>query len=171
MTQRISMAEMYDIAAAFITDKDTQVQVLTYQDLIEYTFTKHNLADYPYCLVISIERGAPQKCRPHLSKRDDGNYDVVTRDNKPGHVYLKRGTGVTGHTGNRVLVTAQTRKNVGRAFDKSQRDIVKAFTRFCSPSFFNVYDLANKRASGQLATKDNGRQLFSVIYRLNEKIR
>lgn len=171
MTQRISMAEMYDIAAAFITDKDTKVQVLADQDRIEYTFTKHKLADYPYCLVISIERGAPQKCRPYLSKRDDGNYDVVTRDNKHGHVYLKRGTGATGYAGNRVLVTAQTRKNVGRAFDKTQRDIVKAFTRFCSPSFFNVYDLANKRASGQLATKDNDRQLFSVIYRLKEKIR
>ena len=169
MTQKISMAEMYDIASAFILDKDTNVRMDSDQKRITYTFTKYHLANYPYCLVVEIPRGAPQKCHPYLSERGDGSYDVVTIDNKNGCVYLKRGTGITGYVGNRVLVSAQTRNNVGRAFDKNQRDIVRGLTRLRSPSFFNIYELAKKRTMGQVALTDNNRRLFGILYRIREQ--
>ena len=87
--------EIYDIASAFITDKDVQISTFGFNGDIGYTFTKYGLADYPYCLTIFAEAKAPRKRREkgYISPRPG----VFVRGEKYiekhyGKINIKRGT-------------------------------------------------------------------------------
>lgn len=158
MPQKCTIREIYDIATAFITDRKTTVDVSHSNGHLMYKFTKRGLAEYPYTLVISANRGAPAKI-PNTN----------LTDKKPGRVYLQRGTILDGGTGPRTVISAETKYNVGRAIDSHQREIVQTFTYIMSPKFFQLMDMANQRAFGNIKTSDNTTQMFNMLYRiLNE---
>ena len=61
MSKIYSISEIYDITAAFITDRDTKVLITdSYKDGTSYCFTKYGLANYPYQLRIYVPCGAPE---------------------------------------------------------------------------------------------------------------
>lgn len=82
MSKAHTISEIYDIATAFITDRKTTVDVSHSNGHLMYKFTKRGLAEYPYTLVISAERGAPAKI-PHTNqtnkKRDTFTCNVALR--------------------------------------------------------------------------------------------
>ena len=158
MTKTRTISEIYDIATAFITDRQTTVDVSNSNGHLMYKFTKHGLAEYPYTLVISAERGAPAKI-PNTNQTNK----------KPGHVYLQRGTALSGMYGPRTIVSAETKHNVGRAIDSTQREIVQFGTRMLSPKFFELIELANKRAFSKIETSDNTTQMFNLLYRIQNE--
>ncbi|MBQ8294409.1 MAG: hypothetical protein IJX89_03420 [Alphaproteobacteria bacterium] len=145
--------EIYDIAIAFIMDKDTQADAYISNDDILYTFTKRGLADYPYCLIISATCKAPYKI---------GTYPKMKYK---GHISLQRGTSLNPQ---HSLLDERTKHEVGSALDKTQCDLKRFITRVRSPKFFKTLDMAEKRITGKIQTTDNSAQLFNIIYRLKE---
>lgn len=158
MPQKCTIREIYDIATAFITDRKTTVDVSYSNSHLMYKFTKRGLAEYPYTLVISAERGAPAKI-PNTNQTNK----------KPGRVYLQCGTILDGETGPRTVISAETKYNVGRAIDSRQREIVQTFTHMLSPKFFELMDMANKRAFGNIKTTNNTTQMFNLLYRIQNE--
>lgn len=158
MTKTRTISEIYDIATAFITDRQTTVDVSHSNGHLIYEFTKRGLAEYPYTLVISAERGAPTKI-PNTNQTNK----------KTGHVYLQRGTALSGMYGSRTIISAETKHNVGRAIDSTQREIVQFGTRMLSPKFFELVELANKRAFSKIKTSDNTSQMFNLLYRIQNE--
>ena len=158
MSKIYSISEIYDIATAFITDRQTTVDVSNSNGHLMYKFTKRGLAEYPYTLVISAECGAPAKI-PNTNQTNK----------KPGRVYLQRGTALSGMYGPRTIVSAETKHNVGRAIDSTQREIVQIFTYMLSPKFFQLMDMANKRAFGNIKTTNNTTQMFNLLYRIQNE--
>lgn len=157
MPNKTTITGIYDIATAFITDRNTQVSADCSKYGIRYTFTKRGLADYPYCMVIRIPRDAPEyNCHYALER-------------KCGEVYLHRGSATTDIYHERTLLSATTKHNVGRANDNTQRDIVRVITRILSPRFFKLANMAEKRLRGEIQTTDNTAQLFNMIYRIKQK--
>ena len=152
--------EIYDIASAFITDKDVQISTFGFNGDIGYRFTKYGLADYPYCLTIFAEAKAPQK------RREKGYISPRAGDFVRGEKYIKRGTASGDGYGNRTLTEYITEHEVGSALDKTQCDMKRFFTRIQSPKFFKIVNMAKKRMLGQIPTADNTAQLFNMIYRL-----
>lgn len=146
--------EIYDIASAFITDKDVQISTFGFNGDIGYTFTKYGLADYPYCLTIFAEAKAPQKRSEKYIEKHHGKINI------------KRGTASGDGYGNRTLTEYITEHEVGSALDKTQCDMKRFFTRIQSPKFFKIVNIAEKRILGQISTADNTAQLFNMIYRL-----
>lgn len=146
--------EIYDIASAFITDKDVQISTFGFNGDIGYTFTKYGLADYPYCLTIFAEAKAPQKRSEKYIEKHHGKINI------------KRGTASGDGYGNRTLTEYITEHEVGSALDKTQCDMKRFFTRIQSPKFFKIVNIAEKRMLGQISTTDNTAQLFNMIYRL-----
>ena len=71
--------------------------------------------------------------------------------------------------GPRTIVSAETKHNVGRAIDSTQRDIVKFGTRMLSPKFFKLVELANKRAFNKIETSNNTPQMFNLLYRIQNE--
>ncbi len=158
MSKTCTISEIYDIATAFITDRKTTVDVSYSNGHLMYTFIKRGLAEYPHTLVISAERGAPTRI-PHTNHTDK----------KLGRVYLQRGTALDGGTGPRTIISAQTKYNVGRALDPRQREIIQIGTRMLSPKFFELIEMANKRATNQIETKNNTTQMFNLLYRIQNE--
>lgn len=158
MPQKCSIREIYDIATAFITDCKTTVDVSYNNGHLMYTFTKRGLAEYPYTLVISADRGAPAKI-PHTNQTDK----------KTGRVYPQRGTALSGMYGPRTVICAEIKHNVGRAIDSHQREIVQTFTYIMSPKFFQLLDMANKRTFSKIETSDNTSQMFNLLYRIQNE--
>lgn len=162
--------EIYDIASAFITDKDVQISTFGFNGDIGYTFTKYGLADYPYCLTIFAEAKAPQKCREksYLSPVEGFVPGEIYIKKHYGEIEIKRGSGVGDGFGTRILLAYKTKHEVGTALDKTQSDIKRFFTRRKSPEFFKIVNMAEKRILGQIPTTDNSAQLYNMIYRLKE---
>ena len=161
--------EIYDIASAFITDKDVQISTVGFNGDIGYTFTKYGLADYPYCLTIFAEAKAPQKRRKkgYISPRvGDFVRGEKYIEKHHGKINIKRGTASGDGYGNRTLTEYITEHEVGSALDKTQCDMKRFFTRIQSPKFFKIVNMAEKRMLGQISTADNTAQLFNMIYRL-----
>ena len=158
MSKTRTISEIYDIATAFITDRKTTVDVSYRNGHLMYKFTKRGLDEYPYTLVISAERGAPAKI-PNTNQTNK----------KTGHVYLQRGTALSGMYGPQTIVSAETKHNVGRAIDSTQSDIVKFGTRMLSPKFFELVKLAEKRAFSKIETSDNTPQMFNLLYRIQNE--
>ena len=168
--------EIYDIASAFITDKDVQISTFGFNGDIGYTFTKYGLADYPYaftdypyCLTIFAKAKAPQKRRKkgYISPRA-GDFVRGEKyiEKHHGKINIKRGTASGDGYGNRTLTEYITEHEVGSALDKTQCDMKRFFTRIQSPKFFKIVNMAEKRMLGQISTADNTAQLFNMIYRL-----
>ncbi len=161
--------EIYDIASAFITDKDVKVSTYGFNGDIGYTFTKYGLADYPYCLTIFAVAKAPQKRRekcyisPSMGDFVSGERYI---EKHHGNINVKRGTASGDGYGNRTLTEYITEHEVGSALDKTQCDMKRFFTRIQSPKFFKIVNMAEKRMLGQISTADNTAQLFNMIYRL-----
>ena len=158
MSQDYTIKQAYDIAMAFITDRDTTAHAQINDRHISYTFEKRFRTDLPYCLTIYVERGAPEK-RGFLM------------DNKRGHIMLQRGTATASDNHARTLFSAYTDCNAGRAVDKNQSDIVRFGTRMLSPRFFKLLDMAEKRVSGKIKTMDNSGETYMKIYRILENQR
>ena len=158
MTKKCTIREIYDIATAFITDRKTTVNVSSTENGTTYTFIRRGLADYPYQLMIYAPKGAPE----HLK------YHPYITDKKQGSIKIQRGTGVNLMEG-RTIASAKTKHNVGRALDKKQCDIVRFGTRMLSPKFFQLMDMANKRAFGNIKTTDNTTQMFNLLYRIQNE--
>lgn len=161
--------EIYDIASAFITDKDVQISTFGFNGDIGYTFAKYGLTDYPYCLTIFAEAKAPQKRREksYISpcKGDFVNGKTYTQKCY-GKIEIKAGTAASDGYGKRILTKHTTKHEVGSALDKTQCDMKRFFTRIQSPKFFKIVNMAEKRMLGQISTADNTAQLFNMIYRL-----
>lgn len=163
--------EIYNIASAFITDKDVQVSSFGIDGDIGYTFIKYDLENYPYCLTIFAEAKAPQKRREkgHISPRvGDFVRGEKYIEKHHGKIEIKRGTAASDSYGTRTLLKHTTKHEVGTALDKTQSDIKRFFTRIQSPQFFKIVNMAEKRILGQIPTMDNSVQLYNIIYRLKE---
>lgn len=154
MSKTCTINEIYDITAAFITDRNTTVDATCSDDSMMFKFTKRGLAEYPYQLIVYVPRGAPQRAK----------FSPYETDKKQGEIKLQRGTGAN-LTGGRTIACAETKHNVGRAIDKNQCQIVQIGTRMLSPKFFELVEMANKRALNQIATSDNTTQMFNWLYR------
>ena len=154
MTKKCTIREIYDIATAFITDRDTTLKTTSVDGVTMYKFTKHGLAEHPYTLVISVEHGAPTKIQ---------NSNQTNK--KTGHVYLLRDT----ETNPRTIISAETAHNVGRAVDKKQRGIVQLYTRILSPKFFQLMNMANERAFNRIKRTNNTPHMFNVLYRIQNE--
>ena len=168
--------DIYDIATAFITDKNTTVAAEVSEKEINYTFTRNGLGEYPHILTISATRKAPawtQEASAHpmsdgrvytqkrtFKKKNYGAINVSTQKNyhiccEP--IKIKKD-----------LLNYTTKHEVGSALDKTQCDLRRFVTRIRSRKFFNIVDLADKRIAGQIATSDNSKQIFDMIFRLKE---
>lgn len=158
MSKTRTISEIYDIATAFITDRQTTLEIVCNDDHTLFGFTKRGLAEYPYTLVISAEHGAPAKI-PNTNQTNK----------KTGHVYLQRGTALSGMYGPRTIISAQTKYNVGRFFDKKQRLIVQIGTAMLSPKFFELVEMAELRAMDRIETKNNTTQMFNLLYRIQNE--
>ncbi len=178
MQTQTTMTDIYDIAVAFITDRDTKISVHNNDGSISYTFTKYGLADYPYRMEIYIPCGAPEKLKLkgsytfHTSRLDNDLHmkwhQPYTTDKKQGEVYLHRGTAITDKHHERTLIFATTKHNVGRANDKTQSALTRFITRKMSPRFFKLATMAQKRTRGEIQTSDNSAMLFNMIYRIKK---
>lgn len=179
MSKTYSISEIYNITAAFITDRDTKVQISdSDEDGTSYCFTKYGLANYPYQLRIYVPCGAPEDLKLKGSYTFSKNlltgkfkmrwHQPYKTDKKQGEITIQRGTGIN-FTGKRTIVSAETKHNVGRAFDKKQRQIVQTGTRMLSPNFFKLVEMAEKRALNQLKTSDNSALMFNWLYRIQNE--
>ena len=168
MPQNVTMKEIYDIAAAFITDRNTKVEVKASDMAIVYEFTKYGLATYPYVMKIVCPRGASTLRKVTYKNTVTQQERVVTEgDKKCGEVILSRAAGFVSTEPTQPLAQAKTKANVGRVEDWGQSDLSKFIARMQSPRFFNLYDLAQARATGQIKTTDNTTLMFNIIYRMN----
>lgn len=158
MATKCTIREIYDIATAFITDRNTSVEATCDNQVIAFRFIKRGLAEYPYTLVVSAERGAPKKIT-----------NTIYMDKKPGKVYLHRGTMLTGATDTRTIISAETKHNVGRALDKTQSQIVQFGTRILSPRFFELLQMAENRLNNKIKTTNNTTQMFNLLYRIQNE--
>ena len=158
MSRTHTINEMYDIATAFITDRKTTVNVSSTENGTTYTFIRRGLEEYPYQLMIYAPKGAPE----HLK------YHPYIKDKKQGSIKIQRGTGVNLREG-RTIASAKTKHNVGRALDTKQCDIVRFGTRMLSPKFFELIEMANKRAFSKIETSDNTTQMFNLLYRIKNE--
>ena len=168
--------DIYDIATAFITDKNSTVTAKVSEKEINYTFTRNGLGEYPYILTISATRKAPsltQETSAH--PMSDGRVYTQKR------IFKKKNYGTISVSTQKAyniccepvkmkkdLLNYTTKHEVGSALDKTQCDLRRFMTRIKSRKFFNLLDLAEKRISGQIATTDNSKQIFDMIYRLKE---
>ncbi len=178
MSRTHTISEMYDIATAFITDRDTTVQTSSSDNGTTYKFTKRGLAEYPHQLIVYVPKGAPERLKlkgsytfrknPLTQKLNMRWNQPYRTDKKQGEITLQRGTGINFMDG-RTIAHAETKHNVGRAFDKTQRDIVRWGTRMLSPKFFELVEMANKRATNQIETKNNTTQMFNLLYRIRNE--
>lgn len=169
MPQNVTMKEIYDIAAAFITDRNTKVEIEASDMAIVYEFTKYGLATYPYVMTIVCPRGASTLRKVTYKNTVTKQERVVTEgDKKCGEVILSRGAGFVSTDPIQPLAQAKTKANVGRAEDRTQSDLSKFIARLQSPRFFSLYDLAQARAMGRIKTTDNTTLMFNIIYRLKE---
>ena len=179
MSKQTTITEIYDIAAAFITDLNTEISIHGNNGSLTYKFIKHGLADYPYCMELHIPCGAPEKIKLkgsytfHTSKLDGKLcmqwHQPYMTDKKQGEVYLHRGMAITDKHHERTLIFAITKHNVGRANDKTQSDLMRFITRQMSPQFFKLVNLADKRTRGKIQTTDNSAMLYNMIYRIKQK--
>lgn len=168
--------DIYDIATAFITDKNTTVTAKVSEKEINYTFTRNGLGEYPYILTISATRKAPTRTqetsahpmsdgRVHTQKRifKKKNYGTVNVSTQKAYniccepVKMKKD-----------LLNYTTKHEVGSALDKTQCDLKRFISRMRSPKFFNIVDLAEKRIAGKIETRDNSKQIFDMMFRLKE---
>ena len=178
MATECTIREIYDIAAAFITDRNTSVKASDTDNGVSYRFTKPGLADYPYQLIIYIPRGAPERLKlkgsyvfgtsPLTGKLKMRWNQPYKTDKKQGEIRIQRGTG-TNFMGNHDVVSAKTKHNVGRANDKTQCDIVQGFTRMLSPRFFELVQMAENRLNNKIKTTDNTTQMFNMLYRIQNE--
>lgn len=161
--------DIYDIATAFIMDKNTKIDFDqdVEKDKICYKFTRHGLTDTPYCLCISATRKAPtwhQIASPgYYGIFEKKNYGTITLS---AEKTCRMCGGPIKY--NDELLTHTTKHEVGSALDKTQCDLRRFMTRIRCKKFFNVLDLAEKRIAGQIATTDNSKQIFAIIYRLKQ---
>lgn len=161
--------DIYDIATAFIMDKNTKIDFDqdVEKDKICYKFTRHGLTDTPYCLCISATRKAPtwhQEASPgYYGIFEKKNYGTITLSAEKEYRICGEPTKI-----NDKLLTYTTKHEVGSALDKTQCDLRRFMTRIRCKKFFNVLDLAEKRIAGQIATTDNSKQIFDMIYRLKQ---
>lgn len=163
--------DIYDIATAFIMDKNTKIDFDqdVEKDKICYKFTRHGLTDTPYCLCISATRKAPTWLQVADAIYREGrifkikNYGTITLSAEKEYRICGEPTKI-----NDKLLTYTTKHEVGSALDKTQCDLRRFMTRIRCKKFFNLLDLAEKRTSGQIATTDNSKQIFDIIYRLKE---
>lgn len=169
--------DIYDIATAFITDKNTIVKAETSEKEIKYTFTRQGLAKHPYTLTISAIRKAPiwqQEASAH--PMSDGRvYTETRRFKKKNYGTINLSTQETYNiccepvTIGKSLLNYETKHEVGSALDKTQCDLKRFITRLRSPNFFNTLELAEKRIAGKIETSDNSKQIFDMIFRLKAK--
>ena len=160
MSTETTMTNIYDIAMAFITDRDTNINVSGNGKSLNYKFINRGLADYPYCLEITIPRGAPERLGWPLP---------LATNKKQGIVHLHRGTATTDIYHERTLLSATTKHNVGRAHDPKQSDLMRFITRSMSPRFFKLVNMANQRTRCEIQTTDNTAMLYNMIYRIKQK--
>ena len=142
----------YDIATAFITDKNTTIKAHNSQGTINYTFIKYDLAEYPYCMTILAKYKAPKH-----------------KENNRGTIIVYRGTNISGMNNHRTLIRHVTKHEVGPALDVTKSDLQRFITRAKSAQFFNLLDLAAKRIANQLPTTDNSAQIYNMIYRMEQE--
>lgn len=168
--------DIYDIATAFITDQNTTVTAKNTDSEITYVFTTNVLGKQPYSLTIHAIKKAPEKLQSaSASPMSDGR---IYRENK---IFTKKHYGqikLSTKTTYSIscittefetnLLTYTTKHEVGSALDKTQCDLRRFMTRIRCKKFFNLLDLAEKRISGQIATTDNSKQIFDMIYRLKQ---
>ena len=151
--------DIYNIASAFITDRDIHIKTFSTDNNIQYMFIKYGLADYPYCLTICAERKAPHKVRKNGKTYTEKHH---------GTINVKRGTAASDGYEKRVLLNYGTEHEVGSALDKTQSGIRRLFTRIQSPRFFKILNMAEKRIMGNIQTTNNSAQLYNMIYRIKE---
>ncbi|MBQ2859016.1 MAG: hypothetical protein IJE82_01465 [Alphaproteobacteria bacterium] len=178
MSRTHTINEMYDIATAFITDRKTTVNVSSTENGTTYTFIRRGLAEYPYQLMIYAPKGAPERLKlkgsytfrknPLTQKLNMRWNQPYRTDKKQGEITIQRGTGINFMDG-RTIAHAETKHNVGRALDKKQCDIVRFGTRMLSPKFFELIEMANKRAFSKIETSDNTTQMFNLLYRIKNE--
>ena len=136
-------ANIYDIAAAFITDRKTKFTATSNPEYISYTFVKRGLDVNPYSINVYAPRSTEQK-RGRISL-----HHIINGEPK-------------------LLLQKQTRFNVDRALDNKHSQVTELLTRCMSPKFFIIFDMAEKRFCNELELQDNTNMLFNMLYRAKE---
>lgn len=136
-----SIKQAYDIAHAFITDKDTTVGKTVNNYSTTYHMTRDNVR-----LEIYAPHGAPV-----WSIADEFWMD------RNGSIYLS--------IDNKTKMDAHTRYNVGRAMIRPRHNPISLLTRMRAPAFFHLLDLAEKRHMGKLEPTDNTVKIHLYISR------
>lgn len=142
---RVSIKQIYDITAAFITDCNTNIQTDISEHHTEYKLTRNG-----YTLYILAPHGAPEW-------------------NISDEFWLDREGTISLYYNSRLVSIAFTKHNVGLAMDKSPYNPIRIATRMLSPRFFKLLDMAKSRFRNTIPKTDNSAKIRQLLCTLNAK--
>ena len=154
MTQTLSVKQAYELSNAFIADKGTTINATcdSFSQRFEFTNDAIGATHASYQLIIYIPCGTDNE---FLKKR--------------GEICLLKTDKRTDKT--TTVFTAKTSHSVGRAIDKKQSDITRAFTRMLSPRFFKLVENTEKRIRQETKPTNNALKIFMEVYRIENNQR
>lgn len=142
----VNVNQAYDIACAFVADKETAVNKQIHGNWsTEYELAKDNMR-----MKIYAPHGAPV-----WSIADEFWMD-------------KNGSIALYHDGKTVFY-AKTRYNVGRAMVRSKYNPISILTRMRALRFFHLIDLCEDRIQNRMQTTDNTNVIQQKLGQINIK--
>ncbi len=137
----ISMQEMYDIAIALITDKNSEVNGANYG-----TAATYNIKRSPFSMTIYAPHQLP-----------DQNITEPQWSFYTGYIGL--------YKNNELLLDSYTKHTISHAFKKSKYNPRRIFSRMREPYFFKIIDTARARMFNTAQTSENSSKLRECINR------
>lgn len=150
MTPMYRISQIYDIAAAFITDSKSVMSVTQNKYFVSYQFTR--TVPHVDNFTLKIIQPIGNVIKPEFGVRD---WEV---DYKLGTITLTDSAG--------YLLMSQTRHSVGKVGYEESSKLQKTFARAKSHKFFKLVDMANKRNNGNMELKDNTAEIFGIVAKL-----
>lgn len=146
----LSIKQAYDITSAILTNKYIGIQNTSDKSRTSYRIETSDSLHGHLVLYIDAPHGAPI-------------WSIADEIwlNKEGCIYLCQN--------DKCIFFAYTKRNVGRAFEKSNSRLVRTGTRMLSPRFFSLLNMANARLNGKLSTRDNTAKIQKLLNQLSEK--
>ena len=147
---KLSIKQAYDITSAILTNKWIGIQNTSDKYSTSYRIQTFDSLYGNLVMSINAPHGAPI-----WSIADEFWMD------REGRIDL--------YQNGKLIFFAYTKRNVGRAFEKSNSRLVRTGTRMLSPRFFNLLNMADTRLNGKLPTCDNTTKIQKLLKQLSEK--
>lgn len=118
---------------------------------------------------IGIQNTSRESCTSYRIQTFDSLYGNLVMSINAPEFWMNREGRIDLYQNGKLIFFAYTKRNVGRAFEKSNSRLVRTGTRILSPRFFNLLNMADTRLNGKLPTCDNTAKIQKLLNQLSEK--